>query len=141
MPGSAELPVRRELGRLLLDTHVFLWWLAGDRRLGRRARAWLADERVDVYVSAASAWEITTKARLGKLPGAELVARDVGAAVASQGFLELPIRLAHAERAGAFVHAHRDPFDRVLAAQSILEELPIVSADAALDAFGVRRLI
>ena len=134
MPGSAEPR------RLMIDTHVLLWWLAGDRRLSKRARALLVDDTVEVYVSAASAWEITTKARLGKLSGAEAVAGDVGAAIASQGFLELPIRVVHAERAGAHPSSHRDPFDRMLAAQSEIEGLPIISADPALDSFGVHRI-
>lgn len=126
--------------RILIDTHVLLWWLAGDPRLSKRARTLLASEEVEVFVSAASAWEITTKARLGKLPGAEALSRDVGVAVASQGFFELPIRLVHAERAGNYAHEHRDPFDRMLAAQSTIEDLPIVSADPALDSFGVQRI-
>ncbi len=126
--------------RLLLDTHTFLWWLDGDRRLSKRARALIGDEQVDVLVSAASAWEITTKWRLGKLPGAEQVAADVAGAVASQGFTPLPISLDHAERAGRLVTDHRDPFDRMLAAQAIAEGLLLASNDEVFDHLAVTRV-
>src|SRR2546425_1259764 len=86
--------------RLLLDTHALLWWLDGDRRLTRKARAAIADHSNDVLVSAASAWEITTKARLGKLPGALAVAADVLGAMTAQGFSTLDITMLHAQRAG-----------------------------------------
>ena len=77
--------------RLLLDTHAFLWWLDGDRRLPARIRALIGEPGNDVLVSAASVWEIATKARLGKLPGATDVAADVPACIDSQGFVALPI--------------------------------------------------
>ena len=86
--------------RLLLDTHAFLWWLDGDRRLKRGVRRLIADEDNAVLVSAASAWEIATKFRLGKLDGAAAVAADIGGAVASQGFVALHITVRHAEMAG-----------------------------------------
>lgn len=87
--------------RLLLDTQALLWWLDGDRRLSLKARRAIASESNSILVSAASAWEeITTKARLGKLPGATDVAADVAACVASQGFLPLDITMLHAQRAG-----------------------------------------
>lgn len=126
--------------RLLLDTHVFLWWLAGDRRLSRRVRSLLEDEAMIGLVSAASAWEIATKVRIGKLPGFEILAGDIPGAVASQGFEELPIRLVHAQRAGLLAGDHRDPFDRMLVAQAEIEGVPLVSNDAALDAFGIARV-
>jgi PIN domain nuclease of toxin-antitoxin system len=90
-------------------------------------------------VSAASAWEITTKHRLGKLPGAAEVARDVAGAVASQAFADLPIALRDAERAGRLPGPHRDPFDRMLAAQALAADLELVSIDPVFDDFGVRR--
>lgn len=125
--------------RVLLDTHVLLWWLAGDAKLRPRARKLIGDKANRVFVSAASAWEIATKARLGKLPGALELAKDVGGAVASQNFVALPITLAHAERAGALPGPLRDPFDRMLIAQAQMENLPLVSGDAVFDAYGVER--
>jgi PIN domain nuclease of toxin-antitoxin system len=126
--------------RLLLDTHTFLWWLDGDRRLSRKARALIADKANSVLVSAASAWEISTKARLGKLPGALEVAADIAGAMAAQGFSALDITILHAQRAGRLPGEHRDPFDRMLAAQAQLEDLPIVSDDGMFDAYAVSRM-
>jgi PIN domain nuclease of toxin-antitoxin system len=126
--------------RLLLDTHALLWWLDGDRRLSRRARTLIGDGENIVLVSAASAWEITTKARLGKLPGAQEVAADVAGCVASQDFAAIDITILHAQRAGRLPGEHRDPFDRMLIAQAQLEDLPIVSDDRVFDGFGVNRL-
>ncbi len=126
--------------RVLLDTHTFLWWLDGDRRLSRRARALIGDDANEILVSAASAWEISTKARLGRLPGALDVAADVAGCLASQGFSALDISVVHAQRAGHLPGQHRDPFDRMLAAQAQAEDVPIVSNDRAFDGFGVRRI-
>jgi PIN domain nuclease of toxin-antitoxin system len=126
--------------RLLLDTHALLWWLDGDRRLSLKARRLIGNETNAILVSAASAWEITTKARLGKLPGAQDVAADVVGCIADQGFVPLDITVLHAQRAGALAGAHRDPFDRMLIAQAQLEDVSIVSDDAVFDDFGVRRL-
>ena len=86
--------------RLLLDTHAFLWWLAGSERLSEAARHAIADEANGVLISAASAWEITTKHRLGKLPGAEAVVLDVSGSIAGQGFEELEITVDDGSRAG-----------------------------------------
>jgi PIN domain nuclease of toxin-antitoxin system len=126
--------------RLLLDTHAFLWWLDGDRRLSLKSRRLIADETNAVLVSAASAWEITTKARLGRLPGAQAVAADVAGCVANQGFVPLDITVIHAQRAGALAGEHRDPFDRMLIAQAQLEDVSIVSDDRMFDDYSVRRL-
>jgi PIN domain nuclease of toxin-antitoxin system len=126
--------------RLLLDTHAFLWWLDGDERLSRRARVAIADEDNPVFVSAASAWEIATKSRLGKLPGAEPVASDVAAAVMLQDFVSLDITIPHAQRAGRLAGAHRDPFDRMLIAQAQMEDLTLVSNEDVFDGYGVNRL-
>ena len=126
--------------RLLLDTHALLWWLDGDRRLSRGARTSIAHPDNIVIVSAASAWEITTKERLGKLPGAAAVAADVAAAVTSQTFEPLAISISHAQKAGRLPGPHRDPFDRMLIAQALLEDLQVVSDDAVFDAYGVERL-
>ncbi len=126
--------------RLLLDTHAFLWWLDGDRRLPLRLRRLIGDEGNAIHVSAATAWEIATKARLGKLPGALDVAADIGGAVASQGFIAMPVMIPHAQRAGALPGPHRDPFDRMLIAQSQMEDVPLVSLDDVFDGYGVTRL-
>lgn len=125
--------------RLLLDTHSLLWWLDGDRRLPPKVRRAMADDSNTILVSAASAWEITTKARLGRLPGALDVAADVAGCVAGQGFTALDITVLHAQRAGGLAGAHRDPFDRMLVAQAQLEDVALVSDDEALDDFNVRR--
>ncbi len=128
------------MASLLLDTHALLWWLDGDERLPPVARAAIADGASQILVSAASAWEITTKHRLGKLPGAADVARDVSGCVAAQGFEELPISLRDAERAGRLPGPHRDPFDRMLIAQALRADLELVSNETMFDAYGVRRL-
>jgi PIN domain nuclease of toxin-antitoxin system len=125
---------------LLLDTHALLWWLAGDRRLSTHARSAIADEDAKVFVSAASAWEITTKFRIGKLPGARLLVDDIAGAIASQAFSPLAISVVHAQRAGLLPGQHRDPFDRMLIAQSQLEGLTIVSNERVFDDYGVARL-
>ena len=126
--------------RLLLDTHAFLWWLDGDRRLSVKARRLIADEANAVLVSAASAWEITTKARLGKLPGAKDVAADVLGCIGNQGFVPLDITVLHAQRTGGLEGDHRDPFDRMLIAQAQLEDVAIISDDRVFDGYGVRRI-
>jgi PIN domain nuclease of toxin-antitoxin system len=126
--------------RLLLDTHALLWWAAGDTRLPRRARATIADEDNAVVVSAASAWEIATKHRLGKLAAAGPLVDRLLDYLADQEFVELAVTVRHAQGAGGLPGAHRDPFDRMLAAQAQLESLTIVSNDTVFDGYGVRRL-
>lgn len=126
--------------RLLLDTHAFLWWLAGHRMLSAKAREAIETDESDVFVSAASAWEITTKFRIGKLPEAELVASDVLSSIEAEGFASLAISVHHAQRAGSLGGAHRDPFDRLLAAQAMLEELTLVSNDRAFEQYAIARL-
>ena len=126
--------------RLLLDTHALLWWLDGDRRLPARVRAVLGEPANEVLVSAASVWEITTKARLGKLPGAADVAADVPACIESQGFVPLAISVYHAQRAGALRGPHRDPFDRMLIVQAQAEGVPIASNETVFDDYGLTRL-
>lgn len=126
--------------RMLLDTHALLWWAEGSRRLSLAARTAIADDDNEVLVSAASAWEIATKARLGKLTPGPVLAANVGAYVRSQSFTTLDVTFAHAQRAGAMPGSHRDPFDRLLVAQALVDGLLLVSADDQLDAFGVERL-
>lgn len=124
--------------RLLLDTHALLWWATLSPALSPKARKRIADEESDVFVSAASAWEIATKVRLGKLewPAA---AGTVNAYVLGQGFRPLPISLEHAENAGQLKVALRDPFDRMLIAQAQANDMWLVSNDGLFDAMGVRR--
>ena len=126
--------------RVLLDTHTFLWWLDGDPRLTTKPRQIMTDMANVILVSAASAWEITTKDRLGKLPGATEVAANVARCISAQQFESLDITVLHAQRAGRLPGPHRDPFDRMLAAQAQLEDLPIVSNDDIFDDYGVTRI-
>jgi len=126
--------------RLLLDTHAFVWWIAGNAALSTAAHAAIDDPANAVLVSAASAWEIATKHRIGKLSSAAELAADIAGAIAAQGFTELPITIRHAQLAGTLPGPHRDPFDRMLMAQSILEGATLVSNEALFDAHGVNRL-
>lgn len=124
--------------RLLLDTHTLIWWLAGHETLSPGAKAMIAEPGNEIYVSAASAWEIATKVRIGKLPDANLLAADMSAAIRDQNFVALPISIEHAQAAGALPGPHKDPFDRMLIAQSMHEQMPIVTNDAAFAAYTVR---
>jgi PIN domain nuclease of toxin-antitoxin system len=126
--------------RVLLDTHTLLWWLDGDRRLSRRARSVIANDGNAVLVSAASAWEISTKVRLGKLPGATQVAAELMTILREQNFEALPMAVDHALRAGNLPGPHRDPFDRMLIAQAQAEDLALVSNERIFDAYGARRI-
>lgn len=126
--------------RLLLDTHALLWWFTADPRLSDRARAAIADEANEVYVSAASAWEIATKQRLGKLDEVPQATERFAELVAADGFLHLPVSHIHGLRAAGYNHAHRDPFDRMLAAQSELESMVLVTRDPAFETFKVATL-
>jgi PIN domain nuclease of toxin-antitoxin system len=126
--------------RVLLDTHAFLWWLDGDRRLPVKVRRLVAEERNTIFVSAASAWEISTKFRLGRLPAAADVAADITGCLASQGFSPLEITVQHAQRAGGLPGIHRDPYDRMLIAQSQMEDLALVSNEGMFEEYGVNRV-
>jgi len=126
--------------RLLLDTHALIWWLAGSRSLSATAKAAMADENNEVFVSAASAMEVATKFRLGKLPEAGLLATNLQEYIEEQGFRELPIGIGHGMLAGNLQIAHKDPFDRLLIAQALCETMPLVSNEALFDEFGVNRL-
>jgi PIN domain nuclease of toxin-antitoxin system len=126
--------------RLLLDTHTLLWWLSEDSSLPASARKLIANKNNDVLVSAASAWEIATKVRLGKLPIAVDLAHDFTAYLARERFETLPVSAAHGIRAGLLPGPHKDPFDRMLIAQALAENLAIVSNDLVFDSYGVKRL-
>jgi len=123
------------MSALLLDTHALLWWANADRALSAKVRRLIEDDTTEVFVSAASAWEIATKVRLGKL---EWLSTDsVEAYCAGQGFSLLPVSFAHGERAGSWLTDHGDPFDRMLAAQGQIEDLPLATNDAKLKVFEI----
>jgi PIN domain nuclease of toxin-antitoxin system len=126
--------------RLLLDTHALLWWLTDDPQLSPTARSAIADQTNDVLVSAASAWEIATKHRLGRLPIGGEVLRRFDELIAADGFSHLPMHHGHAIRAGGYPLHHRDPFDRMLAAQSELEDMPLITVDPAFESFPIQVL-
>ena len=126
--------------RVLLDTHALLWWAVNDPRLSKKAVATLGSFDTEVFVSAASAWEVATKFRMGKLPDADRMAQDFSARIERLGFRELPITVAHGQRAGLLPGSHRDPFDRMLIAQAQAEDLPMVSNEEIFDEYRVRRI-
>jgi PIN domain nuclease of toxin-antitoxin system len=120
---------------LLIDTHTLIWWAAGSKSLSRKVRRLMEDDRTGVFVSAATAWEIATKVRLRRLQWTSL--QSVEAYCVGQGFELLPVTFAHGERAGGWPQSHGDPFDRMLAAQSDIEGLPIATNDPQIAAFGI----
>ena len=125
---------------LLLDTYTLLWWLAGDSSLSATAKAAIEDETNPVFVSAATTWEIATKYRLGKLPEIAAIVADLDGAILEQGFLGLPITIRHGQAAGALPGPHRDPFDRMLMAQAMLNDLVLISNEQQFDVYGVKRM-
>lgn len=125
---------------VLLDTHALLWWWGQPDRLSSRVLGLLRDPETAVVVSAASAWEIATKHRIGRLPSGAAIVPQWEARLGVDGFRELAMTSRHALRAGTLPGMHRDPFDRMLAAQSILEDIPVVSIDDALTALGASRI-
>lgn len=126
--------------RLLLDTHTFIWWFAGNARLSAPARQAIADEDNDVLISAASAWEISTKYRARRLPDAEGLAEDITGHIANENFEGLPITVEDAAHAGALPGPLRDPFDRLLIAQALGRNLVLISIETLFDQYGVRRI-
>jgi PIN domain nuclease of toxin-antitoxin system len=126
--------------RVLIDTHVLLWSALEPARLSSRARSLLTSLDIEVLVSAASAWEIATKVRIGKLPGAEAFAADLNTRIKRLGFLGLAVTLEHGQRAGLLPGTHKDPFDRMLIAQAQAENLPLISNERIFDAYGIRRI-
>ena len=125
--------------RVLLDTHTYFWWETDDPKLSRPAHDAVADATT-VFVSAVTAWELTSKVRFGKWPQAATLAADMPAAVEAEKFTPLPVTLAHAHFAGLLPGAHRDPFDRMLAAQAQIEDVALVTADPVFHTLGVRIL-
>lgn len=126
--------------KVLLDTCVVIWATLSPSSLSREIRELIADEANEVLVSAASAWEIATKVRTGKLPGAERLEREYLDVMDDAGYTLLAIDTESALRAGRLVAEHRDPFDRMIAAQALAQDIPILSPDSQLDQFGIRRI-
>ena len=124
---------------ILLDSHAFFWWLTDDPKLSRNAADLIRDDS-DVHVSAVVAWEIANKVRTGKWQDAKPLLDRFFDIVREEGYLPLPITLEHAHLAGSLPGAHRDPFDRMLAAQAQIENMPLVTADPVFRAFGTRVL-
>lgn len=120
----------------LIDTHALLWWLSGDRRLPRRSRMLLSDPAMRVLASAVSAWEVAIKAALGKLDAPD----DLLDVVARSGLEWIAVEPREAYVAGGLPLHHRDPFDRLLAAQALERGVRVISHDTALDPYGVRRV-
>ncbi len=126
--------------RVLVDTHTLIWWATDDPKLSRKARFVLSSLESEVFVSAASAWELSTKVRIGKLLGFEAFTAEFPARIQALGFSELAIQVEHGQRAGLLPGNHKDPFDRMLIAQAQAENMPIVSNERVFDAYHVRRI-
>lgn len=122
--------------RLLIDTHVFLWWLSDDPQLGQKARGLIANAENQVFVSAATAWEISIKKSIGKLDAPD----DLDAIAEEEGFEKLSISFFHGERAGELPRHHHDPFYRMLVAQSQAEGLEFITADNAISKYAIKTI-
>jgi len=126
--------------RVLLDTHVLLWWLLDEDVIPLAARAAIADEANDTFVSAASAWEIAIRYKTGKLPSAGPLMVNLENAILDEGFGGMSVTLRHGELAGSLPLHHKDPFDRMLIAQALAESLTLISNERLFDNYGVTRL-
>jgi PIN domain nuclease of toxin-antitoxin system len=124
--------------KVLLDSHAFIWWMSSINRLSKPAKLAISDG--EVLVSAVTAYELGIKFALGRLPVFEVLEQRFGEACFEQGFELLPVSTAHALAAARLPIVHRDPFDRLLAAQSMVEEIPLVTVDAAFRHFGCKTL-
>lgn len=126
--------------RALLDTHAFLWWTTDDARLSDQAREIFADARNELFFSAASGWEIAIKAALGKVEVPEDLEKFMAEQLSRNAVQVLPIHLSHALRVYTLPNHHRDPFDRLLVAQSLIEKVPILSADPYISRYPVETI-
>ena len=124
--------------KVLLDTHALLWWVLGNPRLSAVATTVLGHADTTIVVSAVSGHEIATKYRLGKLPVPARLAEHLDQMVTDNGWQPLPLGMVHAQLAGRLPGNHKDPVDRMLAAQALIEEMPLVTNDVALAGFGVK---
>ena len=126
--------------RLLLDTHAYIWVATDDRRLSLKARKAITAHASTIYISAASAYELVYKYRAGQIPAVGALVLRLDEDLAERGFTMLPISFEHGRKAGDLPLGHRDPFDRLLAAQAIVEDMAIVSNDEKLSALGAKRV-
>ena len=126
--------------RILLDTHAFLWWIDDNRALSRKARKSISDSSNECLLSLASCWEIATKVSLGKLVLPGVVDRFIPEQLAVNAFRQLTIEFRHVARVASLPFHHRDPFDRLLAAQALEEQCAIVSADPVFKRYGIERI-
>jgi len=126
--------------RALFDTHALIWWISDDPALPQTVRGIIEDTDNTLLVSAASAWELAIKYQSGKLRKAADLVSDFSSRIEREGFHLLPISAEHGIRAGLLPGPHRDPFDRMLIAQSQAENIPILSNEIIFDSYGVRRL-
>ena len=126
--------------RLLLDTHALIWWMSKSPSLPATISRLISDKENTIFVSAASAWEMATKVRLGRLPAASDITRNFQDYLLQAGFESIPVTAEHGIRAGLLPGPHQDPFDRMLIAQAEIEKLFIVSNERIFDQYGVRRI-
>ncbi|TVQ21405.1 MAG: type II toxin-antitoxin system VapC family toxin [Spirochaetaceae bacterium] len=126
--------------RFLVDTHALLWWWAHAEKLSGRVRALIRDPSNTILVSAASSWEIATKYRIGKLPSGARIVQTWDSRMQTSAFTELPVTSAHASKSGILPGDHRDPFDRMIAAQSLIEHISVLSIDSAISELGADRI-
>ena len=123
---------------LILDTHALVWVLLGNERVGSAQAAIINDSHNKIFVSAVSGYEIANKFRIGRMPEAGAILKLAEENFAAFDWLHLPVNLQHARRAGSLPGPHRDPFDRMLAAQSIIENIPVMTVDSAIKELGAR---
>lgn len=126
--------------KYLLDTNALLWWLTDSEKLSKKARQVVSKPDHALYVSAATGWELATKVRIGKLEEARPLLQDLATRLAREYIDVLAIDMPAALLAGSMVHAHRDPFDRMIAAQATTEKMTVVSSDEVFDALVGRRV-
>jgi PIN domain nuclease of toxin-antitoxin system len=126
--------------KALLDTHTFLWWIADDPRLSARVRKIIGEGKNELFLSAASGWEIAIKAELGRLQVPDDLARFISHQLAVNAIASLPVQMSHALHVRTLPRLHRDPFDRLLVAQSQIEDLPILTADAQIAQYPIKTI-
>jgi PIN domain nuclease of toxin-antitoxin system len=126
--------------KVLLDTHAFLWWITDSPKLSARAREVIQDSNNELFFSAASGWEIAIKAQLGRLQLPDNLEQFILEQLSLNAILVLPIQLRHALRVYTLPQYHRDPFDRILVAQSQIENLPILTTDTQITPYAVETI-